>query len=573
MKILKWQRKDKIDFFWGIFFGIITSTLSAFLPFLVKLSTDKFTEEQSNQTILFSSLLLAIMFILGAFSIMFSYYSKFFLARLTSRKIGQTRQKLFENIQKASPQDLQKYDSSSLISRLSIDIFNYSLYLNWSFINVIPSTLRLIVFSIMTFIINYYLGILMVVLSFILFIISYFFAKGSVFHYQKSIDSIDNITNITQENIIGIRVVKAFNLINKQIERFNKINNKIVEHASQADIRSLLPWPLSIALINSTSIIILIVASIANINFPNLKINYGDIVATISYSYLILWSTFDLIFLYIYHARSLTSKKRIYELLTIKFNSIVKNKNQFKNGDIVFKNVSFKYNALSHDYVLHNINLNLEKFSKIGIIGPTGSGKTSLVYLIAGMWLPTDGNIFINNVDLKEINTESLLSNVSIAFQNKQLFSGTIFENIKFANNELNENDVYELLEICEMKKFIESKKEGLNYLLEEFGQNLSGGQKQRLNIARALAKKAKIYIFDDSTSALDNITEKKILDRIFKYKKNSTLIISSQKVSTVKNMDLIIVLDKGEVSGIGTHEDLLKHNPIYQEIFKLQNK
>ena len=276
-------------------------------------------------------------------------------------------------------------------------------------------------------------------------------------------------------------------------------------------------------------------------------------------------------FLYVYDVRSITSRRRIFDLQTLP-NLIAKQDGyEFQSGPIQFDNVAFKYNLKSQDYVLKDINLTIPLQAKIGIIGQTGSGKTTLLNLITRFYDVTAGTITIKQIPLQQLATKSLLSNISYAFQQPHLFVDTIRNNIKLSNANINDEAIKKLLEQVQLGNFIASKSAGLDFMIQEKGQNLSGGQRQRINIARALARPAQIYIFDDALSALDNITEKQVLQTIFQQTSQAILLISSQKVSTIKDLDQIIVLDQGQISAIGKHEELLASNLIYQEINRLQ--
>ncbi|WP_022935558.1 ABC transporter ATP-binding protein [Mesomycoplasma moatsii] len=270
----------------------------------------------------------------------------------------------------------------------------------------------------------------------------------------------------------------------------------------------------------------------------------------------------------------MVSRERIIEIQKLQTHNVNYEGKTFVHGDIEFRNVSFKYFKNSNDYVLKNISFKIPKNSKFGIVGQTGSGKTTLLNLITRMWDISEGEILINGINIKDLKTSSLLENLSYAFQDKKmLFSGTIEDNVKFSNPNIDESRINKAIKIAQLEDFVSSHPQGIKYQLEEFGQNLSGGQKQRINIARAIAREAYIYLFDDVTSALDNLTEKKLLEELNENIQNSSIIMSSQKISSVENMDQIIVLDKGNISSIGTHEELLKKDKIYQEIYNLQNR
>lgn len=579
--LIKWDTKDKKYFFLGTFFSLLTSACAASLPFIITVLTSKVNNVSDkninqNESLSFMGLMIGLMILLGIISIICAFISKNFLSKLSSKKIFEIRTKIFNNIQYLSPEDLKRYDNSSLMTRITIDVYNYNNFYNFWLVNVFPSIVRWIVFLIMSFVLNYFIALILVGISIFLYSIVFLFSRMSIVHYKTNLNKIDELNKITQENIIGSKVIKSFNLFKRQKRRFDIINKEARDSGIKADTKAYISWPFSIALVNVASIIIILIATIFNwkgIRFYGTEINASVIVGLVSYSYLILWSAFDLGFLEIYRARCLTSKKRMWEIINLKTTNINNDGINFEHGSIEFKNVSFKYNLNSIDYVLKNVSFKIDKNSSLGIIGQTGSGKTTLLMLLSRLYDPIEGQILINGKDIKTINTNSLLDSISFAFQKKLLFSGTLEENIKIANESICETELKNILKISQLEDFVNSKENGIKYELQERGTNLSGGQQQRLNIARALAKKANIYIFDDTTSALDNITENKILTSLFNNITNSTIILSSQKISSIKELDTIIVLDKGKISGIGKHDELLKTNLIYKEIYDFQNR
>ena len=480
---------------------------------------------------------------------------------------------MFLKIQSAALEDLKNFEHGSLLTRITTDIYNFSLYYFYKLINVIPSALRVIVFAIMTIALNWVMGLILLLLSCLLYGISFLMSRKSVKYFHLTLNKVDRLNIISQENVVGARVIKAFNLRNRQIERFAQINQDVQTYGTKAEIKALISWPFAISFVNASAVIVVLMAGIiqwSGINFGQ-EINIGTIYAIFGYSYLILWSTYDLVFLYVYDVRSITSRRRIFDLQTLP-NLIAKQDGyEFQSGPIQFDNVAFKYNLKSQDYVLKDINLTIPLQAKIGIIGQTGSGKTTLLNLITRFYDVTAGAITIKQIPLQRLATKSLLSNISYAFQQPHLFADTIRNNIKLSNPNISDEAIKKLLEQVQLGNFIASKSVGLDFMIQEKGQNLSGGQRQRINIARALARPAQIYIFDDALSALDNITEKQVLQTIFQQTSQAILLISSQKVSTIKDLDQIIVLDQGQISAIGKHEELLASNLIYQEINRLQ--
>ena len=579
IKNTKMWEMNKVDYL-NLVFGSILSFFSAIcgasLPFLLGRIINNAEQTIVDDVVfpvgevLFN---LFLMLLVGCLGLLFTYFGRKTLAKFSTSKLAEIRRKVFVKIQYLSPEDLKNHKDNSLLTRLQLDNLNYSTYLNYLIITFIPTLFRFITFSVMCLILNYIVALSLIGFAIVFYVIISFLSTNSEKSYIQALESTDSLNKIIKENITGARVVKAFNLKERQRQRFIKINDFLVKTSIKAEKKVFSGWPFSLAFVASTSVIIILIFSLMTWAMPGTGANVGDIVAFINYSYLIMWSVFEFIIIKIFKARSHASKSRISEILELENNHFNDKGTPFKSGDIVFKNVSFKYNLDSIDYVLKNISFTIKENTRVGIIGSTGSGKSALINLITRLFDNQSGKITINKINLQDIDTKDLINNISISFQQKYLFAGTIKSNVLFGNKNLTDDEVLELLNISEMKPFIDSKKDGINYKLEQNGQNLSGGQKQRIAIARTLSQESKILIFDDATSALDNITEKKILASINKIKQNITQIFVAQKISTIKEMDQIIVLDKGLIVGQGTHDELIKTCDVYKEINEFQSK
>lgn len=577
-KMWTMNKKDYKSLFFGSVFSIFATVFGASLPFILgKIinAAENYNNSANNSDFPINTIIFNLLFMVlfGFFGLLFTYLGRLFLAKFSTSKLAEIKRKLFIKIQYLSPEDLKDYKDNSLLTRLQLDNLNYSTYLNFLIISFVPTVFRFVIFSIMCLILNYIVALFLIVFSGLFYIIIFFMSMNAEKSYIEALNLTDSLNRIIKENITGARVVKAFNLKERQRQRFIKINDALIKTSTKAEKKVFNGWPFSMAFVASTSLVVILVFSLLSWWNPSLNTNLGNVIAFINYSYLIMWSVFELVVIQIFRARSLASRKRIQEILILENNHFNKKGVVFQPGDILFDNVSFKYNEDSIDYVLKDISFTIKQNTRVGIIGSTGSGKSSLINLITRLFDSQEGIIKIGGINLKDINTNNLIDNISISFQQKYLFSGTIKSNIKFGNEDITDDEILELLKISEMKNFIDSKKEGINYKLEQNGENLSGGQKQRISIARTLAKKPRILIFDDATSALDNITELKILESINSTKKDITQIFVAQKISTVKNMDQIIVLDKGFVVGKGTHDELIKHCKVYKEINKFQDK
>ncbi len=581
-KMWQMNKSDYQNIILGSFFSLLSAVFGAVLPFLLGEIINEVVKAisssaSSNNVIVFPIkaviLNMLLMLLFGFFGLLFTYFGRRVLAKFSTIKLAEIRSNVFVKIQYLSPEDLKDHKDYSLLTRLQLDNLNYATYLNFLFITFIPMVFRFITFSIMCLWLNYIVALVIIGFSILFYIVISLLSVNAEKSYIKVLESIDKLNKIIKENITGARVVKAFNLKQRQRQRFIKINDFLVKTSIKAEKNVFGGWPFSLAFVASMSVIVILVFSLLTWVIPNNQVNKGEIISFINYSYLIIWSVFEFIVIKIFYARSHASKLRIQEIINLKNNHFNEQGVPFKEGDIIFNNVSFKYNSESIDYVLKNISFTIKKNTRVGIIGPIGSGKSTLINLITRLFDSQSGEIKIGGINLKDISTKDLINNISISFQQKYLFAGTIKSNILFGNKNLTNDEILELLTISEMRTFIDSKKEGINYKLEQNGQNLSGGQKQRIAIARALSKESKILIFDDATSALDNITEKKILQSINEIKQNITQIFVAQKISTIKEMDQIIVLDKGFIVCQGTHNDLIKSCNVYKEINEFQDK
>ncbi len=573
-KLLEMNKIDYQFLIFGSVFSFLSALCGAALPFLLGQIINLSNEFSDSSKLPINGIVFNLLFMVlaGIFGLVFTYFGRRYLAKFSTSKLAEIRRKVFVQIQYLAPEDLKNHKDSSLLTRLQLDNLNYSTYLNFFIISFVPTLFRFITFSTMCLLLNYIVGLSLIGFAVVFYLIISLLSMNAEKSYIQALELTDSLNKIIKENIVGARVVKAFNLKERQRQRFIKINDFLIKISTKAEKKVFSGWPFSLAFVTSTSAIIILIFSLIAWGIPGTSSNIGNIVAFINYSYLIMWSVFEFIVIKIFKARSYASKLRMQEIINLGNNHFNENGSKFKSGDIIFENVSFKYNLESIDYVLKDISFIIKENTSVGIIGSTGSGKTALINLITRLFDVQEGKIIISGTDLKDLNTQDYIENISISFQQKYLFSGTIKSNIKFGNDNISDDGILELLNIAEMKVFIDSKKDGINYKLEQNAQNLSGGQKQRIAIARALAKESKILIFDDATSALDNITEKKILKSINETKRNVTKIFVAQKISTIKEMDQIIVLDKGMIVGKGNHDELILTCDVYREIYEFQD-
>lgn len=391
-------------------------------------------------------------------------------------------------------------------------------------------------------------------------------------YFEKGIKQIDLLNESVEENVRGIRVVKSFTIEKEQISKFDSVSDKIYRFFSKASKIVNLNNPLMMISIYGVIIAIAVFAA-PYIGAGTMGI--GDLQALISYATQILSALMMISMIMMMLIISKPSRERIYQIL-IEEPTIINKKESIKevqNGDVIFENVSFKYSEQSEKPVLNKINFEVKSGTTLGILGTTGSSKTTLVSLIARLYDVNEGSIKVGGVDVKDYDINSLRDAVSVVLQKNILFSGTIKDNLRWGDKEATDEEIVKVCEISQADGFIRQFPDSYDTYIEQGGNNVSGGQKQRLCIARALLKNPKILILDDSMSAVDTKTDKLIRDGLKDYRPDITKIIVAQRCSSVMDADSIIILDNGEVIDQGTHEELLKNSKVYQDIYYSQNQ
>lgn len=486
-------------------------------------------------------------------------------AAVTSMTLAEKiRGKLFKKINSLSFAEIDKLKASSLITRLTNDVNQFQQMVNMTLRGAVRSPLLAIGGIIMARRLSPDLSIIFIIVIPIIVAGIYIILKKSMPLFKKVQERIDEINLVMRENILGIRVIKAFNLERNQKERFIKKNEKLKKSNIKSQNINLTLWPFASFVMN-LSVIMVFWFGGNMVNKGDLEV--GKIMAFVNYLIQIMNATIRVINIMLNISRAKASADRINEVLEMETSLINKeNTASLENYDIEFKNVSFKYNKDSEN-VLENINLKIKEGERVGIIGPTGSGKSSLVALIPRLYDATEGKVFLGNKNIKDYEIKDLRNNIGVVLQENILFSGTIESNIKFGNNEATLEEMINSAKDSQALEFIESKENKFEEKVEQRGRNLSGGQKQRLSITRTLVRNNKILIMDDSSSALDMKTQEKLQNAINNREKKETIITIAQRISAVKDCDKIIVLDEGKISNIGTHNELLKINEIYRSI------
>ena len=479
------------------------------------------------------------------------------------------RMDLFKNIQAFSFTNIDSFKSSSLITRLTNDVVLLQ--------NVIQSSLRIVlrapIFIIgglaIAFRINARLALIMVLIVPIIGLVSVIVMRKAFPMFKKVQRGLDKVNSVIQENLAGVKVVKAFMRMEFEKKRFNKSNEELMDSMIQATRLAAIILPLMILLMN-LSIVAVVWFGGVQVNLGNMQV--GEVLAFINYMTQILFSLMMVAFMLMFASRAKASADRVIEILeiepSIKDNKSHSNEKHIIHGNICFKNVYFKY---ENKEILTNINLNINPGETVGIIGSTGTGKTTLVNLIPRFYDVTSGEILIDGNNVKNIPLKQLRENISMVLQEPILFSGTIVENILWGRENASMDEVIDSTKMAQAHDFIEKFTEGFNTVLGQRGVNLSGGQKQRISIARALLRNPKILILDDSTSAVDMITEVKIQSALKEQLSGVTKIIIAQRVSSIIEADKIVVLEQGSIVSIGSHKELVENSAVYKEIYNSQ--
>ena len=488
-----------------------------------------------------------------------------FLAAIAAIKLAEeVRQGLFDKIQTLSFLELDKLKTSSLITRLTNDVTQIQQMTNMLLRMMVRAPSTAIGGLVMAIILSKELSKIFVVAIPIILIVVMIILKKSFPLFKKMQQKIDNINLVMRESILGIKIIKALVIEDKQKDRFNDANEELTMASIKSQSMNLLLLPISTFIMNLTVVSVL---WFGGNMFVSGNIEIGKIMAFINYLLQIMASIMMVINCMIMFSRAQVSAARINEVLDTKASIENKeNSEEVKNFDIEFKNVFFKYNDHS-DNVLEDISVKIKEGEKVGIIGSTGCGKTSFVNLIPRLYDATSGEILIGGVNVKNINIKQLREDVGIVLQESILFSGDIKSNLKLGNKNASEEELISASKDSQAYEFIMNKDNKFDEAVEQRGKNLSGGQKQRLSIGRTLIKNPKIFIMDDSSSALDMATEARLQTSIRNRMKDNTVLIIAQRISAVMDLDKIIVMDDGKISDMGSHKELLERSEIYRSI------
>jgi ATP-binding cassette, subfamily B, multidrug efflux pump len=485
------------------------------------------------------------------------------------------RHDLYYKVQEFSFKNVDKFSSASLVTRLTTDVTNVQQIFQ-SVIRVAIRTPLMFIFSfVMGFRISSRLSIIFLVLIPVIGVALYFLMNKIHPIMTSVFNRYDDLNNVVEENVRGIRVVKSFANEEYEKKKFETVSNDIYEKFSKAERYMALNMPVMQIGIYSCILLVSWFGAKVIVSSGATELTTGGLQSLITYGIQLLSSLMMLSFMFVMAVVSKTSVERVVEVLDEEpdLKNPKKPIYKVKDGSVEFKNVGFSYVNDENKECLKNINLRIKSGETIGIIGGTGTGKSSLVNLIPRLYDATSGEVKVGGVNAKDYDIETLRNEVAVVLQKNVLFSGTIAENIRWGNKDASDEEVERVCKLAQADDFVKSFPEKYNTYIEQGGTNVSGGQKQRLCIARALLKKPKILILDDSTSAVDTKTDSLIRKAFKEEIPNTTKFIIAQRISSVEDADKIIVMENGMVNGFGTHEELLKNNKIYKEVYESQTK
>lgn len=562
----KYIKKYKKPFGIALFFLSIEAICDLMQPTIMSKIVDEGVASRNMDYVLVNTLIMFGVTLMGAIGATM----RSIIASHVSQKFGRDlRVDMYEKIQSFSFDNIDNFDKASLVTRLTNDVNQVQMFVNGMMRVFVKAPMLCIGSLIMAARLNLSLSVIFLIIIPLVIGIIILNMRIGYPNFRKIQKSLDNVNSNIREYLSGVRVVKAFNRFKYEEERFGKKNDELFNISTKAMKTIAIFSPTITATVN---IGIIAVLWLGNIKINNGSIQVGAVMAFINYMTQILSSLMTMTFVFNMFVKARASSERIVEVFDQE-PTIENGNEEVKKGElqISFEDVSFTYSGGVRDAALKNINLNINSGELLGIIGSTGSGKSTLVKLLLRFYDVTKGKIKINGVDIKNISMESLRDRISIVPQASLLFTGSIVDNIRWGKADADIEEVINAASLAEAHEFILKQAEGYDTKLGQGGVNLSGGQKQRISIARALIKKPHILILDDSTSAVDVTTEKKIKEGLKKFSKDLVTIIISQKITSVIEADNILVLDDGEIVGLGSHDELMDDCSVYKDIFNSQ--
>ena len=550
-------------------FMILEVVMETLIPFLLAILIDDGVKMGDMDVITRFGVYLVVSAII---SLIFSVIAGVLASRASAGFAKNLRHDMYYKIQEYSFYNIDKFSASSLVTRLTTDVGNVQM----AYMMMIRMAFRApftVLFSlIMAFRINRKISLIFLFILPILGSILLLIAKCAHKYFDKVFKTYDKLNNVVSENVRGMRVVKSFVTENKEISKFKRVSNDIYNYHIKAE---------KIVAFNSPLMQLVMYSCILFISYMSARyivsgsMMTGELMSLITYGLQILMNLMMFSMIFVILTISATSAKRIVEVLdeVPEIDNVSDPVKGVKDGSIEFRNVDFSYVKDKSKLCLRNINLSIRSGETVGILGGTGSSKSTLVQLIPRLYDVTNGSVFVGGVDVKNYDIGVLRNEVAMVLQKNILFSGTIKDNLRWGNENASDKELVRVCKLAQADGFINGFLDKYDTYIEQGGTNVSGGQKQRLCIARALLKKPKILILDDSTSAVDTKTDKLIREAFKNEIPNTTKIIIAQRVNSIMDCDKIIVMDNGKINGVGTHDELLKDNEIYRDVYESQIK
>nr|WP_317282719.1 ABC transporter ATP-binding protein [uncultured Sellimonas sp.] len=560
-KLLKYLKNYKKESIIGPLFKLLEACFELIVPLIMARMIDTGIRQQDMGYILRMG---GVLILFAALGLTCSLTAQYFAAKASVGFGTELRHDMFRHIQELSYAEVDKAGSATLVTRITSDINQVQSGVNLVLRLFLRSPFIVIGAMIMAFTINVKLALVFVLAVPLLAAVIYGIMVLSIPLYKKVQRGLDRILLTTKENLDGIRVVRAFGMQEKEKQQFEEQNTKFL--AAQMIVGKIS------ALLNPATYVIVNAATIAILWFGGKEVylggmTQGEVIALVNYMTQILLALIALSNLIVSFTKALACANRVNEVFELKpsVKEGKKEKNEKEDCIVRFEHVSFAYPG-SNGYAVEDLDFEVKRGEMIGIIGGTGSGKSTLINLIPRFYDVDKGKVFVNGLDVKEYKINSLRKKIGVVPQKAVLFRGSIRENMKMGNEKASDGEILEAIKTAQAEEIIHSKKDGLDTLINENGKNLSGGQRQRLTIARALVKHPEILILDDSASALDFATDAKLRQAVGGLK-DMTVFVISQRASSVMQADRILVLDDGKIVGMGTHEQLMKICPVYEEI------
>lgn len=565
-RLLVYLKNYKTESVFAPLFKLLEAVFELIVPLIVAKIIDKGIFFSDKNYVVKMCLVLVTF---GVFGMVASITAQYFAAKSATGFGKELRHSLFDKISNLSFSQIDKFSASSLVTRLTNDVNQVQSGVNLVLRLFMRSPFIVIGAVVMAFTIDFKAALIFVAVVVLLSAVVFGIMAWTIPQYRNIQSNLDSVTNVTRESLTGVRVIRAFCAEEEQEKTFSSANNLLNKMQKTTGKISSLLNPATLVIINF-GIIFLIYYSGVSVNSGN--ITQGQTVALYNYMSQILVELIKLANLIITVTKSFASADRIAAVLNENTDvEILKKKNVSNNIAVQFEDVSFSYTD-EKEYSLKNITFSAPKGSFVGIIGSTGSGKTTLVNLIARMYDATQGSVKIFGEDVKSYTPDELKKIVGVVSQKSVLFKGTVEENLKWAKNDATNEEMTEALKSAQALEIVENKG-GLNALSEQEGRNFSGGQKQRISIARTLVPKPSVLVLDDSSSALDFATEKKLRNAVRNLDFSPTVFVVSQRISSIADCDKILVLDDGVLVGCGTHTELLENCSVYKEIYSSQYK